>query len=83
MQIPGQIPGNLADFGRGRGVLFRPGPGPRSIPALREIGIRGHEVWHRYGHNTVPDKRKCNIFAVIVLDLLKSQMEYLTFQWGT
>ena len=32
MQIPGQIPGNLADFGRGRGVLFRPGPGPRSIP---------------------------------------------------
>ena len=29
MQIPGQIPGNLADFGRG--VLFRPGPGPRSI----------------------------------------------------
>ena len=26
MQIPGQIPGNLADFGWG--VLFRPGPGP-------------------------------------------------------
>ena len=23
-----------------------------------------------------------NIFAVIVLDLLKSRMEYLTFQWG-
>ena len=29
------------------------------------------------------NKRKCNVFAVIVLDLLKPQMKYLTFQWGT
>ena len=59
------------------------GKGVFDADTLREIGIRVHEVWHRYGHNTLLDKRKCNIFAVIVLDLLKSQMEYLTFQWGT
>ena len=30
--------------------------------------------------NTISANCKCKIFAVIVLDLLKSQMKYLTFQ---
>ena len=48
-----------------------------------------NNVIYYSGSSTVPDQnrkydnRKCNIFAVFVMDLLKSQMEYLTFQWGT